>query len=475
MHLQKLVTHLQRLNKTQLKRFDEFVHSPYFKVPASSIALFDYLALLHPQFEEKKFLPPAIAKKVKDLPTENKQAKAGTELLKSMERFLAIEHWAENDRNVLIDLLWAQNKMQWQTLQEDNLDKLQQRLAHDKEKDIDYFYHRHLLSTIENHGYAAKTKRNLQNDLNPVAKTLDEYYAIKKLRYHCELISRHQILGTPYKKENIEEILEILEPYNNINFPYVYLFINVYTMYTGQSYETCLPFYQNIKQFAQQTEAGGVLQATYESIEYALSMSANWLNKGQMNAAAEALWCFEFKIRHNQLLEHGKITPINFRTVVVLAIMDKRDPKWINHFIETYAPNLSGENAATNLAFAQAQYYHYIKNYKRAMPLYQQAQVKDEPVFNAVVRRWQFMCLYEQDPANTTLLLDYLNAFEQYLKRNADSLHHVKDTFALIINYSRKLLNATNKPQGQTLTGQLEKENYFAGKPWVLEQLANRK
>lgn len=471
MHLQKLITHLQKLERPQFNRFSDFVRSPYFRVPSSAVALFNYLALLYPQFEEKKILPPLIAKKVKELPTENKQAKAGTELMKGLERFLAVEQWSGNDRTVMVDGLWAQNYIQWQSLFEDNLKKLENRLEQDTERDIDYFYHRHLLTTIKNHGYFVKTIRNPQNNLKPVVKTLDEYYALKKLRYHCELLSRFHVLGIPYQKENVDELLHILEPYNGATYPYVYLFINVYQMLSASCYEDFLPYYQHIKNYIIANEKEGLSQALLESIEYANSACVNWFNKGNLEAGSESLWCVEIKIKHNQVIEQGIIQPIVLRNIITLAVLVNKEPEWISNFLSTYGPYLKGDNAATNLAFAQAQYYHYIKKYDKAMPLYQQAQVKDEPVFNVVVRRWQFMCLYEQNPDNKATLLDFLNAFDQYLKRNTSSLHHLKEMFAMFSNYCKKLLNLNTKLQRQETIKELKNKPYFTGKPWILQQL----
>ncbi len=471
MHLNKLVSHLQQLDKAQLKRFADYVHSPYFKVPVSSIALHDYLQKLHPTFDEKKINPELIARKVKDLPTENKQAKAGTELLKCLERFLAVEHWNNNPRNVMLDTLWAQNKLQWQSLIEDNLEKLQKELAKDQEKNVDFFYQKHVLAAIEINGYRAKIKRNAQNDLSLVVKTLDEFYAIKKLRYQCEQLSRHQILGTAYNSNDIAVSLQILEPYNNTNYAYVYLFINVYLLLSADTYENAGVYYTLMKEYINSVEKQGITPAIAESIEYMDSASMRWFNMGYIEAGNESLWCTELRIKHNRILDHGKITPILFRNTVSLAILTGKDARWVNHFIETFAGNLPADATETNLAFVRAQYYHYIKNYKQALRLYQQAQVKEEPVFNAVVRRWQFMCLYEQNPNDKGILLDFLTAFETYLKRNTEALHRYKPTFTLIINYSKKLVTAKDKKTRSETIASLKSEPYFAGKPWLLAQL----
>lgn len=474
MHLQKLISHLKKLDKAHLKRFTDYVYSPYFKVPASSIALFNYLETLYPGFDEKKFTPARIAQKVKDLPSENKQAKAGSELIKALEKFLAIERWHTNDRAVLIETMWQEIELHWDILAADNMDKLQEKLELDKDKNIDYFYDRHVAATIEKSGFSAKSIRNHNNDISPAIKTLDEYYAIKKLRYHCELLSRAAFLGTPYKKENIEDLLNILAPYNNNSFVYAHIFINIYQLFSTTTYEEGRDSYQKLKSYLTEIEKNTITQSAVECIDYLTSYNLNWFNKGNVDAGIESLWCIDVKIKHNILLERGKIQPITFRNTVSLAVLTGKEPIWIEKFIDTYSPCLHGDNAATELAFAKGLYHYYIKEYEKAMPLYQQAQVKEEPIFNLTVRRWQFMCIYERNNGDTGVLIDYLNAFNQYIKRNAETLHHVKPLFNRFISYCKKLLSITGKDEIRHVLTQLENESHFAGKPWVKEQLKNK-
>ena len=474
MHLQKLITHLQRLDKAQLKRFTEYVHSPYFKVPASSVALFNYLETLYPRFDEKKFTPARIAQKVKDLPSENKQAKAGSELIKALERFLATERWLANDRAVMIETMWQEIELHWDILAADNLDKLYEKLELDKDKNIDYFYDRHIAATVEKSGFNAKRVRNHNNDISPAIKTLDEYYALKKLRYHCELLSRAAFLGTPYKKENIEDLLTILAPYNNNSFVYAHIFINIYQLFSTTTYEEGRDSYQKLKSYLTEIEKNTITQSTVECIDYLTSYNLNWFNKGNVDAGIESLWCIDLKIKHNILLERGKILPITFRNTVSLAVLTGKEQSWVKKFIDTYSLCLSDDNAATELAFAKGLYHYYIKEYEKAMPLYQQAQVKEEPVFNLSVRRWQFMCMYEKNIGDTGVLIDYLHAFEQYIKRNSEALHHVKPLFSCFIGYCKKLFSVTNKEGLTTILKQLDNEKHFAGKQWIKQQFENK-
>jgi len=132
-----------------------------------------------------------------------------------------------------------------------------------------------------------------------------------------------------------------------------------------------------------------------------------------------ALWGYRFKIKHNLLLENHLLQPSDYRNIVSLAIINGKNHKWLKQFMDTYTPHLPAEHLLINRAFAQAQYFYYIKNYEAAMPLFQQAQAKDEPIFNMIVRRWQYICMYEQNPESKQVLLDFLLSWERMLNRTA--------------------------------------------------------
>ncbi len=105
------------------------------------------------------------------------------------------------------------------------------------------------------------------------------------------------------------------------------------------------------------------------------------------------------------------------------------------------------------------------------MPMFQQALAKAEPIFNAIIRRWQFMCMYEQDSSNTDLLFDFQIAYEKYIQRYSTSFHKSKDLFTKNILYSKKLLKATHRKTRKELAEELNNESYFTGKEWLVKQL----
>lgn len=470
-HLSKLTSALRQLSPVEMEKLEAYLSSPYFEIPTGALPLFQYLRKFHPAYDEKKTDPAVIQKKAPALGNQKRQANYGSDLLKCLEQFLAVEDFKATPDSVDRHRLQAYKKHHLFEMFNKEHEQITRTLNKNIEQDIDVFYQRHILTELALTGFDIKLNRTINNDTHPVTETLDVFYAIKKLRYHCELLNRHRVLGTPYEKENVPFLLETLNLYNSVEYPYVYLFVNVYQMLDAKTFEEGEAFHISIQKIVQKESDSNLSVSIKETIDYAINHCQFWINRGFRQASVAALWWQELRIKHNILLENNRILPNDFRNIIVLAILNLKDAAWIKRFIDAYANLLPAEHIDTNKAFALAQYYYYSQNYDEAMPLFQQAQVKEEPIFNAIVRRWQFMCMYEKNPEAFDLLFDFLDAYEKYVLRNAASFHQSKDLFIKNIAYSKKLLKAGDTAKKKELAQALNAEGYVTGKEWLLKQL----
>lgn len=470
MYLAKLITALQSFNEPHFRALREYVHSPYFKVPTSSIALFDYLVPLYPDFIEKKVNAESISEVAKNLSTPAKQARAGSELLESVEEFIALQQWEKNKRGKSLSTLQGLRELglsvQFTKLYEAEMEDLQ----NCPEQDLDTFLNRYLLTELSFVGFDAKLNRTSQNDINPLLQSFEEYVALKKLRYLCEAISRKQVFGTNFDKASVATLLKTLAPITNEHYPYVYLFVNAYQMIDVASYEDSIQYYQLIKNFAAKGNFEKSPASLREVAAYTINYSLNWFNKGHEEAGAEYLWWMEWKMKHDILLEKDKLQPITFRNIVTIAVITKKDPGWINEVISTYAQYLPHEQYETNLAFAKGLHQYALKKHVEAIRHFMLAQAKEDAIFNSIIRRWQWMSLYESDPEDTSILFNQLEAFDKHLQRYKKELLHVVPVFSVFIGYALKLLRANAGEAGKILEGIKQKEN-FPGRDWLAEQL----
>jgi hypothetical protein len=470
MFLAKLVSVMGALDSKAFSRLSDYVNSPYFKVPAASKDLFEYLETLYPEFPEMKMKPEAIGKTGRNLSTRGKAARAGTDLLETIEHFIAMEDWRKQGLRV--------NWHRFNGLQQ--LDLLKQyegeynanyaSIEEDSEQDIDIFFYRHVYTELHSTGFDALLNRTIHNDLAPTLKTLEEFYSVKLLRYMCEAVSRKKVLGVNYEEAPMDRVLAVLEPYANSRYPYPFLFMNVYRMLDADTFESGAPHYEVIKKFIDERSEANLPNSSIEAMSYAVSWCLFWVSRGYETPGKEYLWWAELKMKYGLLFENGKLMPITFRNIILSALFNAHKPDWVMRFIEQYSPYLPAAHRDTNVAFAMGLYYYRTEQYTKAIQSFLTAQAKEDIIFNAIIRRWQYMCTYDQNPSDTDLLINQLQSFEKYLLRNQEAFHQRKGVFSLFTTYAKKMLEIANKNKRLAVKKALAQEAFFPGKPWLLEK-----
>ena len=400
MQFGKLALVLKTLKTAELKRLHKFVHSPYFGVYPPSVVVFNHLQKLHPRFDENKLTAKAISRWHPQLKTIKQQETAGVRLLRAIEKFLELEEAEKHPALLNAPLLSVLRQLELATEFNRQIKKSEQALAHEPEQNIETFYDKHIATELQLNGFDARLNRSNANSILPVMKTLDEFYALKKLRYLCEALNRKVSLGADvtYHDQHIPTLLAILQPYTNVQHPYVYLFVNVYKMLASNTYVDGEIYYGLIKQYvAEHSKTQKPSQSMKEAVNYAYEHCIKWYNRGVTPAGIEFLRWAEWKEKHHLLLHKGKLMPVTFRNMVAASLQIKT-PKQIEQLIHNYGIHLPTEYRKPHIDFALGLHANLLKQHENAARLFSKAQAGNDVVFNCIIRRWQFIKPVRKQP-----------------------------------------------------------------------------
>lgn len=469
MYLQKLVTVMAAMDKPSMKKLKRYIHSPYFKVSPSAIELFDYLSSQYPRFSDKTINPKAIAQHI-TAQSESQQMLIATRLLKNIYDFIALNQWQKDEYNSFLPLIQGLKELELYEFANTEHKRAMKSVNEDCNQDVDVFYLRHTLATDATSSFDTLLQRNIKNDISEATETLEQFYALRFLRLACESLNRRKLVGTLHNAESVAKVLEILTPLSTPQYPYVWVYMNVYKLLTAETFEEGRKAYFRIEWMIKRNGQEPLQQYLLDGVQYSINWSLQWYSKGYTEAAQYYLWWIDFKIKHDLMLIKNQIQPIAFRNPIALAVEGFRSPEWIQQFIETFAPKLPHGNRSINTVFAKALLHYYKKEHETAARLFQQIYAKGEPIFNVIIRRWQFMNLYESHDEKVSVLQKTLDSFEKYLQRNENQLP-MKPIFAKFIRYAGQIVSPEETANADITKNKLMKEPFFPGKNWLDSQL----
>ncbi|MCW5906677.1 MAG: hypothetical protein KIS94_02375 [Chitinophagales bacterium] len=478
-HLYKLKKTLTQLDKATLKKFQLYLRSPYFKVPDAAADLFDYLLPLHPRFADAKTTPEAIANACKKLATAKTQANNASLLLQHLHIFMAIEHVQQTPGALPVAAL-RQYKQQHYFYSFEQLHS--EARAHNSAcavQNAETLWHRHLLTELQYTGFDARLKRHEDMELQPVVDTLDDFHALKKVRYLCEIIQRHYTFGTPLPAVDETLLRPVLLRASPKKEPYMFLFTNVFRMLQATDYTAGLTFYNRLKKFAETSNHNNLQQTMVEITEYAKCWCRHWINRGYKEIMPEYLWWIDYKMNHGLILLNEVMQPTEFTNTVIVAYHLGQPSRWIHHYVETYHSHLPENLRHPYALFGKGMAFYAEKKYTEAIRSFMSAQIKNDDVVNAATRQWEFMARYDEgdtcpalyDPA---LLLNTLDSFKQYLKRHHPKLTNVKPGFEQFIHYANLLVRQPPRAKALKILTQLNAQEHFPGKAWLAQQLGKK-
>jgi hypothetical protein len=465
MHLSKLIHALKAFDENQFKALKEYIHSPYFHVTPSAVTLFDYLAPLYPGFPAKKLKVEFISTHQKKFSTSLKQRKASTELLKYIDHFIAIQDWQQD----LAGISWNQMQGIKRIGLFEHFNKDYKHIISEVNKNcghsIDSFYQRHLYSELTYHIRASKRCNGVLEEMKSMVNSLDEFYAIKRIRYQCDFLMRRQDVSLP-PSEGLESLITVLKPYTSEEYPFVYIFVNIYHLLAASSYENALPYYILLKDYAINQKDDSIPFGLIDGMSYIIHHCLYWCSHGSEMAGQEYLWWVDFKMKSGWLLYDGKLMPNTFRNIVLLAV-HYRSAKWMDQFILLYHPFLPEKDQESNVAFARGLNCYKLKEYKESIRYFLRAQSKVSCEFNCIIRRWLWISGYEYDRFDFETLQNQLLSFEKFVLRNAEELYASRMHHEKFNRYAAKLIAEPRPKLASKILHELSQEDYFPGKKWL--------
>ena len=250
----KIFSLIKCLNKAQLRKFQEYVQSPFFNKHVQISILADTLITAARKGSTRLDTAQLYQKLYNSILIDNKQLHyLSTRLQNLLNDFLAFERY---DRLTLRKYNYGIQQLHQLNAEaaEKSLTK-KYRTERSKYTEIaaELIYEDYLLHKTLDKIYLDKNIRIYDDNLQQQNDALDQYYLIEKLKIICDMLNRNVVIKAAYLPTYVKEVEQLLEQmdFESANLPMVQIYYNIYKMLRYEQQESYQQLIQLSLQYAQ--------------------------------------------------------------------------------------------------------------------------------------------------------------------------------------------------------------------------------
>lgn len=425
MHKSKSLQLIATFSDEEIRRFSEFLRSPYFNKNTRVAGLFDELKKHFPAFESKSILKEKLyAKLFKGKPyNEQVMKNLNTELFRLLREFLAHDMFGKNRIERSISLITNLTSRDTTQLFEKETESTEN-YARENREDIKELYH--LLNRIEEEKLANVILNNRQSESTVHIMKSGEYLVIYFLKNLFRLLINHRINEFSFnassevnlmdeflKNLDINSILAYMEKHNiesSVQLKLLYLAlmcnIRVNDSNTYQSFRDLL--FESIEQFT---------KAESQHLLHLLeSVIAQKINSGMLEYYKDLFETYEYELKHDLYKPNRQqpLTIMKYRNIYLTALKTGKF-EWAEKFIHDYRDELQKKDRQSIVDLSMAQLNFEKKDFEATLKYLQ--KVKTSQVFYKIdVKVLSLMALYELSHYETAL--SAIDSFRKMLTNN---------------------------------------------------------
>ncbi|MCB0724644.1 MAG: hypothetical protein KDC73_08050 [Ignavibacteriae bacterium] len=478
MHKSKIIDFLKTLDRDELKRFGDFVSSPYFNKSTNLVKFFNVLKNFYPAFTSPGLLKENIFAKIFPSGKYNEQTlkNLSSQMLKLSKNFLSIEFYEENEHEKSFNLLRKLSLKKLDNIYQSELKLLEKEFLSTNNVPDPRFYN---LYRMELERINFILTRDKQQKVPEVILKQGEYYIFSFLVQLSILYNNIKVNENAYNARfdvnlveefisntNLEKISKYVDN-KNIEFASIagiYFYKILCIMYPEKE-----EYYFKLREFFEKsldTLNNEELYTIFTSIE---TYCVNKINRGKTKFNTEMYDAYRLAIKHKILLLGGMshITAMKFRNIFLCAYREE-EYDWADNFVNDYKKHLTTDGkviadiARSYLLFSKKDYENALENLRDFST--------DMYIAKLDMRVLTIQLYYELDYIET--LLSALNSFRQFINSNENIAPSTRASHLNFLNAVTNLAKQKSNPKKSKVSDikrKIQKES-IASRKWLLEK-----
>ena len=465
----KLIQVLQSLSPLEMKRFDKFVHSPYFNSHEDTIALFEVLKAYYPDFDHPGLdhqeiftqLYPAKRFQANQIYTLNKY------LLNLLLDFLAQEE-IENESFLSRDLALkrALYKKQLHKFLPRLIEKSEEKLESHPYRNANFFRESYRLEELKTEYVVNLKNRSVETSYKTAMEQLDAYYLVQKLSYVFALLNRQRVLANEEDIQLLEEIVSFCEKKDLSDWPVVEIYFQTVMMLkspNGSNYFNKLR--KNLPQKSHWFEKEE-LTALYTSL---INFCTQRYKRGNMAFLRYMFDLYKEMLELDILFTVPHVASLFYKNVVTLGLKLK-EGEWTEQFIKTYKDRIDPQYRKGVFNYNMANLHFFKGEYSKCLKFLQRVEIIDPFIklnYDMLLMKTYYEC------GEIEALYSLCASFSAYIRRNNALSANNKQAYLNMAKYMRRLAKVkfVNKHRLPALRESFYEVSLLVERDWIAEKI----
>jgi hypothetical protein len=431
----KLISILRTLTNKELKRFEEFILSPYFNKNDKVIELLLVLKKHHPEYDEGQVNFEGIFPRLfpKEKPMEQKLRYVMTDLSNLLEEYLS---YAEFDKSRVYKahlLLNAFDDRKLDKYFRQAMDEAMEQQEKEPYRNVNWYFNRHLLEENSYLHSLSREARGLADSLQQAMDNLDLYYLSAKLRFCCVIFNLQDVAQVKYNYHLLDEIMNFLQNDNFRDVPAIAIYFQILMTFR----EPNVPeHYRGLKEMLEQYAGHFPAEEAKDMYVFALNYCIKKLNSGELEYRQELFELYKALIEKELIFENAELAPSDFKNIVTIGLRSGQ-VEWTENFIKQYKERIPAMHRSSTYTYNMAFTHYYKREYGKAVKMLLNVEFADN-YYHLDAKALLLKTYYEL--SDTEPFFSLADAFTNYLKRNKVISEYQREVYINFVKFAKKLM-----------------------------------
>ena len=464
----KLIKILKTFSREDIKRFGDFVSSPFFNKIKNLISLFEAIKPFYPELSGEEFTKKNLFKIIfPGEPYSDERFRVLCSRLFALTvKFEAFRSITADELEIKINALKNMKQAEILNIFEYNLSAAGKLTACLNPKDESYFFRLYEITSLKNLslGHFSKDK-----DIQAEADYLSVYYIVKLLKIYTTALNSRKSINIDLDIALADKVSSIIDIKKFSEYPLIKIHYNLFLL--ARDFGNAEYFFRHLELTEQFPDILSTMEL-YESYIILLNFCVLKIQNGNDEFKIHKFNIYKTILRKKLYLYQQGYLGYDIFNNMVNSALETGNCKWAEEFVQEYKDMLH-ENYKTDIVnLCNARINYYLKQFDRALGNLSHLNNIENPYYKFAVKDLTIKTFYEMGYYEN--IISIIDSYKHMLSKNRQVNKDIKKKRFDFLNSLNGLLKIKLNPdfkKADEFKNSLRISSAFPNKDWIAEKI----